>query len=266
MNRAPEAPPPSRSIGASVAIHAVLLSLALFLPTLLHLLTPPPPPLMEIEITSPYLGDGPAKLGAPKAFVPGKIAPLNATADKALVPATPPPVAKPVEPPKDWVLPGPSTKVIETPKVPATTGAENGTGTQTTPGGAAGGEGTAAKTGGSGEGSDEGVVGGHGHGGTPLLAFPKLLNRDEVIAELRKLYPEAERVAGREADVSLMIHIDRGRQSSERWTCHRSSANPAFDEAAQKVGKLMRFSPAIGLNGKPVPVRLPQPIQFRLEN
>jgi len=42
-----------------------------------------------------------------------------------------------------------------------------------------------------------------------------------------------------------------------------TSANPAFDAAAQKVGKLMRFSPAIGLNNKPVPVRLPQPIQFR---
>ena len=263
MNRAPEAPPPARSIGASVAIHAVLLSLALLLPTLLHLITETPPPPMEIEITSPFLGDGPAKLGAPKAFVLGKAAPVNTTADKALVPVAPQPVIKPAEPPKDWVLPGPSTKVLEAPK-PSATGSENGNGTQTTPGGAAGGEGTAAKTGGSGEGADEGVVGGHGHGGTPLLAFPKLLNRDEVLANLRKYYPEAERVAGREADVSVVIHI--GVDGNVGGVDVKISANPAFDSAAQKVGKLMRFSPAIGLNGQPVPVRLPQPIQFRLDN
>jgi TonB family protein len=265
VNRAPEAPPPARSIGASVAIHALLLSLALLIPTLLHLINEAPPPPMEVEITSPFLGDGPAKLGAPKALVPGKAAAVNATADKALVPVTPPkPAAKVPEPPKDWVLPGPSTKVVETPKVPATTGAENGSGTQTTPGGAAGGEGTAAKTGGSGEGSDEGVVGGHGHGGTPLHAFPKLLNRDEVLANLRRFYPEAERVAGREADVAVMIHIgEDGNVASVDVT---QSANAAFDEAARKVCRLMRFSPAIGLNDKPVRVRLPQPIQFRLEN
>lgn len=264
MNRAPEAPPPARSLGLSFALHAVLLSLALLLPGLLHLISSPPPPPLEIEITSPFLGDGPAKLGAPKALVPGKAAPVNATADKALVPATPPkPEPKAPEPPKEWVLPGPSTKVLETPKA-AAVGSESGTGTQTTPGGAPGGEGTAAKTGGSGEGSDDGVVGGHGHGGTPLLAFPKLLNRDEVLANLRRLYPESERRAGREADVSVVIHIgDDGRVGAVDV---KESANPAFDSAAQKVGKLMRFSPAIGLNGRPVPVRLPQPIQFRLEN
>jgi TonB family protein len=263
VTQAPEAPPPARSLALSIAFHALLLSLVLFLPGLLHLLTAPPPPPMEIEITSPFLGDGPAKLGAPKAFVPGRIAPINANADKALVPVTPPPVAKPAEPPKDWVLPGPSTKVIETPK-PAATGSENGTGTQTTPGGAVGGEGTAAKTGGSGEGSDEGVPGGHGHGGTPLLAFPKLLNRDEVLASLRKYYPEDERVAGRQADVSVVIHI--GADGTVEVVDIRVSSGASFDEAAKKVGKLMRFSPAIGLNGQPVPVRLPQPIQFRLEN
>jgi TonB family protein len=221
------------------------------------------PPPMEIEITSPFLGDGPAKLGAPKPFVPGKIAPVNETADKALVPVTPPAVVKPAEPPKDWVLPGPSTKVIETPK-PAATGSENGTGTQTTPGGAAGGEGTAAKTGGSGEGSDEGEIGGTGHGGMRLKAFPRLLNRDEVLENLRKFYPEVERVAGREADVLVQIHIEV--DGSVRAVDIRSSSGATFDEAAKKVGKLMRFSPAIGLDDHAVRVSLPQPISFRLEN
>jgi TonB family protein len=261
--RAPEAPAPARSFGISFAIHAILLSLALLLPGLLHLLTEAPPPPGEVEIISPFLGTGPAALNAPKALVPGKLAPVNATADKALVPVTPPPVVKPVEPPKDWTLPSPSTKIVETPK-PSATGSVSGNDTQTTPGGVKGGEGTAAKTGGAGEnGSDEGVVGGHGDGGTRLHAFPKLLNRDEVLANLRKYYPEAERVAGREADVNVMIHIDvQGNVPTVDVTV---SANPAFDAAAQKVAKLMRFSPAIGIDDRPVPVRLPQPIQFRLE-
>ena len=262
-NRAPEAPPPARSFGISFAIHAALLSLALLLPALLHLLTEAPPPPEEVEIISPFLGTGPAALNAPKALVPGKLAPINATADKALVPVTPPPVVKPVEPPKDWTLPSPSAKVVETPK-PTTTGSTDGSDTQTTPGGVKGGEGTAAKPGGSGEnGSDEGEIGGHGDGGTRLHAFPKLLNRDEVLANLRKYYPESERVAGREADVKVVIHIDV--EGNVPTVDVVVSANAAFDAAAQKVAKLMRFSPAIGINDKPVPVRLPQPIQFRLE-
>jgi TonB family protein len=261
----PEPPPPARSFALSCALHAAFLSLALLAAHVLNLLpSPAAPPLMEIEITSPFLGDGPAKLGAPKPLVPGKAAPVNATADKALIPVAPPkPEPKVPEPPKDWVLPGPSTKVLETPKA-APTGSENGTGAQTTPGGAPGGEGTAAKTGGSGDGSDEGVPGGHGHGGTPLSAFPRLLNRDEVLANLRRFYPESERRAGREADVMVMIHI--GVDGNVGAVDVRVSSGASFDEAAQKVAKLMRFSPAIGLNGQPVPVRLPQPIQFRLTN
>lgn len=263
--RPPEAPPYSRSLAASFGLHAGLLLLALLLPRVLGWLASSPPPPIEIEITSPFLGDGPAKLGAPKAFVPGKAAAVNATAEKLPEAVKPPPVtAKPPEPPKDWVLPGPSTKIVDVTPVPAATGAPNGTGNVTTPGGAAGGEGTAAKVGGSGEGSDEGVVGGHGHGGTPLLAFPKLLNRDEVLANLRRFYPEAERRAGLEADVLVMIHI--GADGAVGGVDLSRSSGVAFDAAAQKVGRLMRFSPAIGLNGKPVPVRMPQSVQFRLTN
>ena len=265
MSRAPEAPPPARSFALSFAVHAALLALALLLPRVLGLLTSAAPPPMEIEITSPFLGDGPAKLGAPKPFVPGAPAKVNATAEipPASAPLPPKPPEKAPEPPKDWVLPGPSTKVLEAPP-PSATGSPNGTGTQTTPGGATNGQGTAAKVGGSGDGSDEGVVGGHGHGGTPLRAFPRLLNRDEVLASLRRFYPEAERRAGREADVMAVIHI--GADGIVGGVDIRVSSGDSFDEAARKVGKLMRFSPAIGLDGRPVPVRLPQPIQFRLTN
>ena len=265
MSRAPEAPRYSDSLALSLAVHALLLALFLLIPRLMRWAAAPASEPLEIEITSPFLGDGPAKLGAPKALTPGFRAKVNATAEKAPETVAPPkPPEKAPQPPKDWVLPGPQTKVVEKPEAPAATGAINGTGTQTTPGGAPGGEGTAAKTGGEGEGSDEGVVGGRGHGGTPLLAFPKLLNRDEVLENLRRLYPEIERRAGREADVIIMIHI--GVDGSVRGVDLQSSSGANFDEAARKVGKLMRFSPAIGLNGRPVPVRMGQPINFRLTN
>lgn len=264
MRRGPQADPYSRSLAWSFAGHAALLALALLLPKILHLsLWGAPPPPMEVEITSPFLGDGPAKLGAPKPLTPGKPAAVNATALRTpeMPKAAPPP--KPAEPPKEWVLPPRNVPPKPAPPPPpAATGSLRGDGTATTPGGATGGDGTAAKAGGSGEGSDEGVPGGHGHGGTPLKAFPILLNRDEVLAQLRKLYPEGERRAGREADVMVVIHI--GADGAVGDVDVRASAGAAFDEAARKVGRLMRFSPAIGLDGRPTPVRLPQPIQFRL--
>ena len=242
--RAPEAPPLRKSVGFSLGAHAAF-ALAVFILPKLDWRTPPP---FEVEITSPFLGDGPAKLGAPKAFVPGIPERVNRAPD---VPVPPTPVQKPPEPPKDWTLPGPSTKVIETPApvVP-------------TPGGEVGGTGTAAKLGGSGEGSDDGVPGGTGHGGTPLKELPRLLNRDEVLASLKRFYPESERQAGREGTVIVVIHL--GTDGLVSSSDIARTASPAFDEAAQKVSKLMRFSPAIGLNGKPVHVRMPQEMRFRL--
>ncbi|UPT74214.1 MAG: TonB family protein [Elusimicrobiota bacterium] len=241
----PPSPPPARdSLGWSLMTHACLFAAMWLLPKLSW--NPAPP--FEIEITDPYLGDGPAKLGAPKAFVPGVPERINRTPD---VPVPPKPVEKAPEPPKDWTLPGPSTKVVETQEPVAPT-----------PGGAVGGTGTAAKTGGSGEGSDDGVPGGTGHGGTPLKEMPRLLNLAEVLAGMRRLYPESERQAGREGAVIIVIHLNTDGQVTSSDIAR--PASPAFDEAAKKVGALMRFSPAIGLNGKPVHVRMPQEVRFRL--
>ncbi len=241
--RAPQAPPFKRSLGMSAGVHVAFFAALWILPRL-SWNTPPP---FEVEITSPFLGDGPAKLGAPKAFVPGVPAKINV----ADVPVPVKAPEKAPEPPKDWTLPGPNTKTVETPAPPAPT-----------PGGAVGGTGTAAKIGGSGEGSDDGVPGGTGHGGTPLKEMPRLLNRDEVMAALRRLYPESERQAGREGAVIIVIHLGTdGRVSSSDIA---RAASPAFDEAAKKVGAMMRFSPAIGLSGNPVPVRMPQEVRFRL--
>ena len=240
--RAPAPPPLRRSLGMSAGVHALFFAALWVLPRLSW--NSPPP--FEVEITSPFLGDGPAKLGAPKAFVPGVPAKINVADVPALTPAT-----KAPEPPKDWTLPGPNTKTVETPAPPVPT-----------PGGAVGGTGTAAKTGGSGEGSDDGVPGGTGHGGTPLKELPRLLNRDEVLAGMRRLYPESERQAGREGAVVIMIHL--GTDGLVSSSDIARAASPAFDEAAKKVGALMRFSPAIGLNGLPVPVRMPQEVRFKL--
>lgn len=240
--KAPAPPPFQRSVGMSAGAHVLFFAALWVLPHLSWKTEPP----FEVEITSPFLGDGPAKLGAPKAFVPGVPAKINVS---DVVPVKP--TEKAPEPPKDWTLPGPNTKTVETPAPPAPT-----------PGGAVGGTGTAAKTGGSGEGSDDGVPGGTGHGGTPLKEMPRLLNRDEVMAALKRLYPESERQAGREGAVVIMIHLGMDGMVSSSDIAR--AASPAFDEAAKKVGALMRFSPAIGLNGKPVPVRMPQEVRFKL--
>lgn len=244
--RAPAPRPFSNAVAWSFGGHALLLLSVWLLPRL-GLLRPPE---FEIEIISPVLGTGPAKLGAPKAFVPGVPAIKNVT-EPQLKPKEP--VVKPPEPPKEWTLPGPQTKTVEPEAAP-----------QTTPGGEVGGTGTAAKTGGSGEGSDEGVPGGTGDGGTPLSAMPRLLNKDEILALLRRFYPESERRAGREGDVVVAIHI--GRDGNVSSVDVMRSAGPAFDEAAKKVAALMRFSPAISLGGQPVAVKAPQQMQFRLKD
>ena len=210
---------------------------------------PAVPSPLEVDLTEfPGLGSGPAKLGAPKQLIPqAKGLPL---------PAETPLPHKPnlnAQPPKDWVLPGPNTKTVEKPPEPAPT-----------PGGAPNGTGTAAKTGGSGAGSDYGVPNGTGEGGSGLTRLPVLLNKDELLAILRRFYPESERRAGREGKVLVFLHI--GVDGRVEPVDIGQSDGAAFDAAAKEVGKRMRFSPALGRNGEPVPVKLPQAIIFQLED
>ena len=206
-------------------------------------------PAVEIDLTQPP-GTGPAKLGAPKRLDPQ----AKGIAKPAPEPVTPEQIqtAIPALPPPDWVLPGPQTQTVEKPAPPATT-----------PGGALEGTGTAAKTGGSGEGSDEGVPGGTGTGGGGrVLVYPKLLNRDEVLANLRRFYPEVERAAGREGSVMVALHI--GADGLIKGVDVMDSAGAAFDKAAGQVARLMRFSPAQAEQG-PVAVKIKQAMEFRLE-
>jgi protein TonB len=235
-----------KCLAASFALHLGLLIGA----QLTRRLTPPPPVEVDLEAFMGRLGTGAAKLAAPKREVPGAKG-----LPKPVEAPTPPKTAPAPEPPKEkeWVAAGAHTKVLEKlPDPPAT------------PGGAPDGTGIAARTGGSGDGLPYGVRDGRGDGGAPLKRLPVLLNRDELLANMRRFYPEVERRAGREGAVRVKLHIGSdGRVDPVEIAV---SGGTAFDIAAREVGRRMRFSPAIGLDGRPVPVALPQDILFRLED
>ncbi len=205
------------------------------------------PPAVEVDLTIPMIGGAPAKLGAPKTLVPGaKGIPLPVESN------TPPKVVEQPPPPKDWVMPGPQTKVLDKPAPPPPT-----------PGGTSEGAGTAAKTGGMGLGADEGVPGGIGSGGSGLLQLPRLLNRDELLENLRRFYPESERRVGHEGSVLATLHIGVDGRVDPVEIAH--SAGPAFDAAAREVARRMRFSPALSRYG-PVAVKMNQAIIFKLQD
>lgn len=231
-----------RCLAASLLLHSSLFFLSRWQPSDLG-----PVREVEIDLTGPlFKGTGPAKLGAPKALVPKAVG-LAQPAQSAVVP----PVVVPQPQPQEWLAPTPETKkVVAQPEEVAT------------PGGAVGGTGTAAKLGGEGRGSDYGVPGGTGDGGVDL-ELPRLLNLDEVRRNLRRFYPEVERRADHEGTVVVHLHIDSSGQV--HVVDVKTSAGPAFDAAAQAVGKIMRFSPARSRSG-PVAVLLPQKIVFRLQD
>ena len=238
----------------SASLHAALAGLLVFI--LLHAPAPP----VEIDLTNfSFLGTGPAKLGAPKA------AAAHPKPGPAL-PATPTAPAKPVAVPsvsaqtekKPTPIPSASAQeekkpapVVPPPPPPAAA----------TRGGVAGGAGTSPLTGGSGKGANFGTPNGAGNGGVDLLSLPRLLNLDEIMADLQRFYPESERRAGHEGEVLVNIHI--GVDGLVKKVDVVQSAGPAFDSAASKVAFLMRFSPAMARSG-PVAVVIRQAVIFHL--
>jgi TonB family protein len=237
---APVRPPDfRRCVAASFGIHVAAALLVIGIPW------PKSSPIeVDLTMTGPYLGTGPAKLGAPKQLVP-KAKGIPRPAE------TPEPPAEKPQPPKDWTLPGPGTKTLEKPAPPPPT-----------PGGAEGGTGTSPLVGGSGQGANFGTPNGIGDGGSPVT-WPKLLNRDELMANIRKFYPERQRRLGREGDVELWVHIDVS--GAVIATEVKASDDSEFEPAAEKVAALMKFAPAMGASG-PVPVKIRAPIQFRLKD
>jgi len=226
---------------ASLLLHSLFFLIARGLPSFWI------KPEIEVEITSPFLGTGPARLAPAKAKIEGaKGIPLPVEADKPVEKAVP------VEPPKDWTAKTSTTQKVEkTPENIPTPGCETN------------GKGTSPLTGGIDGTANYGTPNGTGDGGAPLTAMPKLLNLEELLSLLRKYYPETERRAGNEGDVLLKVHIGADGAVGGSEIVHADS--PAFGVAAQKVALLMRFSPAMKASG-PVPSAIKVPMQFRLKD
>lgn len=242
-------------LAVSFAAHALFFLLMKGLPSFSVM------PPIEVEISGPFLGSGPAHLAAPKAKVEGaKGIPMPP------VPHEAPVAPKVVEPQKDWVAPSPDTTKMIKPQENATnpTGADNvpKDAAPPTPGGVTRGTGISPLPGGSGPGAPFGTPNGTGDGGADLDEMPHLLNREEVMSNVRKYYPESERQVDHEGNVFLYLHIGLDGVVSGVDIQHADS--PAFGAAAEKVARRMRFSPATR-RGQPVPFKKPQLIQFQLE-
>lgn len=223
---------------------------------------------VEVDLTH-LGGGGPAKRAAPKALsrVPGPLGPAQLSA-----PIAAPAAATPVAGPSAQALlghmaaplaaPGGTPDGTQLAAVPG--GSPVGLAGPATAGGAAGGTGFSPLPGGTGRGAAYGSPEGIGDGGADLENGPKLLNRDEVLKNLRRFYPESERRAGREGKVLVFLHI--GIDGAVSGVDVALSGGDAFDDAARSVGRLMRFSPAHARGGAPIAVKIRQAIQFRLED
>jgi TonB family protein len=166
--------------------------------------------------------------------------------------AAPPPPAIPAAAPKDWVKaadnkPAPLPDLAkEAAAPPASEPAP-----AAVPGPGPAGNGTTGEYG-----DGEGDM-------AALTRLPQLLNLGDLRGILRRFYPEAERLRGAKGTVVIDLHVDEdGRVRSVDVV---RSAAPDFDDAAKRVGLLLRFSPA-RLGARSVPVKLRQAIQFNLSS
>lgn len=89
-----------------------------------------------------------------------------------------------------------------------------------------------------------------------LTALPRFSHKKEPI------YPETEKILGREAKVVLEVLIDD--KGNVRDINIAKSAGTAFDDAAINAVKQSSFSPG-EVNGKPVTVRYRLPVSFKLK-
>ncbi len=116
---------------------------------------------------------------------------------------------------------------------------------------------------------ESGGLGGLGTGGEGevdwiyLTEKPHLLNQDELLRLTRRYYPKAELLAGREGRVVAEVSINREGGVSRAVIVQ--SGGDLFDEAAQKVIPLARFTPA-RQGERAVAVKINWPIIFRPED
>ncbi|MGB5525508.1 MAG: energy transducer TonB [Gemmatimonadota bacterium] len=89
---------------------------------------------------------------------------------------------------------------------------------------------------------------------------PRLLNGEEMIRLMDRLYPKILKEAGIGGDVLMWVWVDEhGRPGNAQ--INRSSGRIQLDEVALAIAAQMRFEPAMLLD-KPVGVWVAQPISF----
>lgn len=90
---------------------------------------------------------------------------------------------------------------------------------------------------------------------------PRLINGDEVQAAISAEYPPRLREAGIGGVVRLSLLVGRdGVPTDSRLL--QSSGNADLDRAARRVAVVLRFSPAVDRDGRPVEVWASFPIVF----
>jgi protein TonB len=95
---------------------------------------------------------------------------------------------------------------------------------------------------------------------TPFTVAPDILNREEIVTAMARIYPPVLRDAGIGGVVRVFFYIDaEGRVKTTRLD--QSSGYAQLDEAAMEVAGLYRFSPALNRDTK-VPVWVSFPVTF----
>lgn len=95
---------------------------------------------------------------------------------------------------------------------------------------------------------------------TPFTVAPSILNRADVVRSMAAEYPPLLREAGIGGTASLYFFIDAEGQVQD-VRVDRSSGHEALDEAALRVARVYRFSPALNRE-EPVPVWVSLGITF----
>jgi protein TonB len=98
---------------------------------------------------------------------------------------------------------------------------------------------------------------------TPYTVKPELKNRDEVARALQRNYPPLLRDAGVGGTVLIWALIDEN-GNVMKTQVKQGSGHDALDEAAQKVGTVMRFTPALNRDQK-VKVWIQLPVVFKTQ-
>jgi TonB family protein len=97
---------------------------------------------------------------------------------------------------------------------------------------------------------------------TPMTVRPEILNAAEIVQEMQRVYPPILREAGVEGTVLVSFLVDETGQV-RNVALDRTSGYEPLDQAALRVARLYRFSPAQNRESV-VPVWIALPLTFRL--